>query len=304
MSEGLPVGIVLTTPRWLEECLRRRCTVFHFPPNRKPNVRDLRPGSICLVLVRPRPRAPRSEWIFVDEFIVKDVKLVRGEEFRERYASKAAEVEVPFPKPGEASWVIEFEGLVKYDRSVKLSECDDVRTSTSRKPMSEWVILGFTYIKPEDSSKVVEAIRGKARTRRPPSHDELVKELMELGTWLGFIARKEERTPDDLYRVDVTWRDAEAHAPLKAFEVETSGNVDIALARLTHARHMWNCEQLWLVVSDEAKAERARALVEPRVRGSFASIRGRLRVLGWEELHDLYLKLKPHEGLLKDLAKR
>jgi hypothetical protein len=104
VSEGLPAGIVLTTPRWLEGCLRRRCTVFH-SPNRKPNVRGLRPGSTCLILVRPRPRAPRSERIFVGEFTVKDVKLVRGEEFRERYASRAVEAEIPLPKPGEASWV-------------------------------------------------------------------------------------------------------------------------------------------------------------------------------------------------------
>jgi hypothetical protein len=305
MPENLPAGIVLTSLQWFEECSRRGCAVFDFPPGRDPrSVKKLRPGSVCLILARPRPGAPRSEWAFVGEFTVKDVKLVRGEEFRERYASRAVEAEIPFPEPGESSWIIEFENLVKYDRPVKLSECDDVRTSTSRKPMSEWVILGFTYIKPEDASRVVEAIRRKARVERPPSHDELVKELEELGIWLGFVAKKEERTFDGLYRIDVTWRDAEAHAPLKAFEVETGRNVDVALARLTHARHMWNCEQLWLIVSDEARAERARALVEPRVRGSFALIREKLRVLSWSELHDLYSKLKPHEELLKDLAKR
>jgi hypothetical protein len=301
MPENLPAGIVLTSLQWFEECLRRGCTVFDFPPSRDPrNVKKLRPGSICLILARPRPGAPRSEWAFVGEFTVKDVKLVRGEEFRERYASRAVETEIPFPEPRESSWIIEFENLVKYERPVRLSECDDVRTSTSRRPMSEWVILGFTYIKPEDASRVVETIRRKAGDR----HDELVKELLELGSWLGFVTKKEEWTSDRLYRIDVTWRDAEAHAPLKAFEVETSGSVDVALARLTHARHIWNCEQLWLIVSDEARAERARALVEPRVMGSFASIRGRLRVLSWSEIHDLYSKLKPYEELLKDLAKR
>ena len=75
---------------------------------------------------------------FVGEFTVKDVKLVRGEEFRERYASRAVEATIPFPRLGEASWVIEFEKLVKYERPVKLSECSDVRTSTSERPVSEW----------------------------------------------------------------------------------------------------------------------------------------------------------------------
>jgi len=303
MPEDSPAGIVLTTLRWFEECLRRGCKVFHFPPNRRPNVKGLRPGSVCLVLAKPHSKAPRREWAFVGELTVKDVKLVGGEEFKERYASRAVEIEIPFPKPREASWVIEFENLVKYDRPVKLAECGDVKTSTSKKPMSEWIIFGFTYIKPEDAPSVVEAIRRKAR-REGPGHDELVEELLELGSWLNFIVRREERTPDGLYRIDVTWRDAEAHAPLKAFEVETSGNVDMALTRLTHARHMWNCDQLWLIVSDEARADRARALVEPRMRGTFASIREKLKVLSWEELHDLYSKLKPHQELLKDLAKR
>jgi len=302
MPENLPAGIVLTTLRWFEECLKRGCKVFHFPPNRRPNVGGLRRGSICLVLAKPHSEAPRREWAFVGEFTVKEVKLVRGEEFRE-YASKAVEMEVPFPRPGEASWVVEFEDVVKYDRPIKLAECGDVRTSTSKKPMSEWVILGFTYVKPEDAPRVVEAIRRKAR-REGLSHDELIEELLELGSWLSFVVRREEPTPDRLYRVDVTWRDAEAHAPLKAFEVEASGGVDLALTRLTHARHMWNCDQLWLIVSDEARADRARALVEPRMRGTFASIGDKLRVLSWKELHDLYSKLKPHQELLKDLAKK
>jgi hypothetical protein len=317
-----PAGIILTSFKWFEECLRRKCTVFHFSPNRNPNVKKLSPGSICLILSMPYPRAPRSEWTFVGEFTVKDVRLVKGQEFGE-YASRAVEIEVPFPKLGESSWIIEFENLVKYDRSVKLSECDGIRTSSSRRPLSEWKITGFTLIKPEDASGIVEAIRKKAEgkgirvqqsikaslepsaivepnekeagRKEPLDHDELIKELLELGSWLGFVTRKEDSTPDGIYRIDVTWRVAEDHAPLKAFEVETSGNVDLAINRLEHARHKWNCEQLWLIVSSESKRERALAL---------ARSKERVRVLDWKDLHELYSKLKPHESLLKDLAKR
>jgi len=316
-----PAGIILTSFKWFEECLRRKCTVFHFPPNRNPNVKKLSPGSVCLILTMPYPRAPRSEWTFVGEFTVKDVRLVKGQEFGE-YASRAVEIEVPFSKLGESSWIIEFENLVKYDRSVKLSECDGIRTSSSRRPLSEWKITGFTLIKPEDASGIVEAIRKKAEgkgiraqlikaslepsaivepnekeagRKEPLDHDELIKELLELGSWLGFVTRKEDSTPDSLYRIDVTWRVAEDHAPLKAFEVETSGNVDLAINRLEHARHKWNCERLWLIVSSESKRERALAL---------ARSKERVRVLDWKDLHELYSKLKPHESLLKDLAKR
>jgi predicted HAD superfamily phosphohydrolase len=38
----------------------------------------------------------------------------------------------------------------------------------------------FIYIKPEDASRVVEAIRRKAGVERPLSHDELVEELHDL----------------------------------------------------------------------------------------------------------------------------
>lgn len=322
MPEKLPACIILTSSQRFEEYAKGECTVFHFPPNRNPNVKKLSPGSICLILTMPHPRTPRSEWAFVGEFTVKEVRSVEGEEFK-KYASKAVEMEVPFPELGEFSWIIEFENLRRYERAVKLSECNDIRTSNSRKPLSEWLIRGFFLINPEDAPSVVEAIRKKAEgkgiraqesikvslepsgtvepnekeagRKEPLDHDELIKELLEIGSWLGFVTKKEEFTPDSLYRIDVTWRDAEDHAPLKAFEVETSGNVDPAINRLEHARHKWNCEQLWLIVSSESKRVRALAL---------ARSKERVRVLDWKDLHELYSKLKPHESLLKDLAKR
>ena len=49
--------------------------------------------------------------MFLGEFTVKNVKLVGGEEFHV-YASRAVIVEeAPPPKPGESSWIIEFESL-------------------------------------------------------------------------------------------------------------------------------------------------------------------------------------------------
>ncbi len=307
MSASLPAGIVLTTQQWFEECLKRGCTVFHFPPNRNPRgVNKLSSGSICLILAKPRPGAPREEWVFLGEFTVKNVKLVRGEEFHV-YASRAVTVEeVPPPKLGESSWIIEFESLTRYKKPVKKAECD-VRTSTSRKPLKDWVILGFTFIRPEDADKVVEYVRKLADVEvedREVTHNVLVEELLNMGRWLGFVVRRDEPTPDNVYKLDVTWRDAEGHRPLKAFEVEFSGDVDKALARLAHAYDMWGCEQLWLIVSDEAKSERARRLLEPMLRGSFARIRNKVIIVGWEDLHNMYKSLEPHKELLEMMSKR
>ena len=308
MLTGNPAGIVLTTPQWFEECLARGCTVFHFPPGSKRSaIGRLGSGSICIVLARPAPKTPRGEWVFLGEFTVRSVELVSGEEFQRVYASRAIEVEggVGFPRPGEKSWVIEFEGLTKYPNPVRLGDCRHIKTSTSKKPLSEWRITGFSFIKPEDAANVVDEIRGMAGAlSRPPAHSELIEELSRIGEWLGFIVRKEEYTPDQAYKIDVTWRDAEAHRPLKAFEVEMSRDVDSALSRLTHVHDLWGSEQLWLIVGDEAISERARRLVEPRLRGSFARIRDKLVILGWRELHNFYINLEPHRELLKRMAKR
>jgi len=59
-----------------------------------------------------------------------------------------------------------------------------------------------------------------------------------------------------------------------------------------------------LIVSDEAKTERAEKLIEPRLRGSFARIKDRVKILGWEELHEAYTTLKHYKKLLKSMSKR
>jgi hypothetical protein len=57
-------------------------------------------------------------------------------------------------------------------------------------------------------------------------------------------------------------------------------------------------------VSDEAKAERARKLVQPMLEGSFARIKTKIRILGWKELHDMYMSVKQYGELVKELSRR
>lgn len=164
-----------------------------------------------------------------------------------------------------------FDKFNEYPVKIRKDQLMDVKTSTSVKPISEWVITGQSYI----DDQALEGIRRKAGFHKSlpeklSLHDQLVKELLEIGKWLGFVVKKEVATPDGVYRIDVVWSDAEGHAPLKAFEVEISGNVNTALARLTHAYDNWRCEQLWLIGSDEAREERAEKLVRPRLEGLFA----------------------------------
>ena len=226
-------------------------------------------------------------------------------EFRKKYASHALETEdAPFPREGEECWVITFKEIRAYPRPVPQADCSDIKTSTSRKPLSEWIITGATPIRPPDARHVVEAIRHKAELAEAPTHEELVNELLELGSTLNFIVRKEEYTPDHVYRLDVTWREHEGHRPLKAFEVELSGEVDKALARLAHALDVWGCEQLWLIISDIESEKRVKKLVEPRLTGSFAKLRGRVRILSWKQLHNLYISIKKWQTLIRQLSER
>jgi len=137
-----------------------------------------------------------------------------------------------------------------------------------------------------------------------PSHKELIEMLHQIGETFGFAVKTEEYTPDQAYRCDVTWRDYEAHSPIKVFEVEVSGNVDHALSSLAHACDMWRPERLYLIISDEGDLDRARRLVEPRIRGAFSRIRGKLKVHVAGDIKRLHDNLAPHKDLVKDLAQK
>jgi hypothetical protein len=136
------------------------------------------------------------------------------------------------------------------------------------------------------------------------THDELVGILVDLGNTLGFVTKTGEATPDGVYRLDVTWKDFEAHAPIKVFEVEVGGSVDHALSSLAHAYDVWRPEALFLVISDEKDLTRAKKLVEPIVRGAFSRISNRLRLYTGAGIKELHSNLEIHKEVLKDLARR
>ena len=86
MSSGVYDCIILTNREWFDKCLERNCSIFHFPPGRKPKVHVLPLADVCLVLIRQS--AFRKDWLFIGEFTVKTVKPVKGEEFS-AYMSKS-----------------------------------------------------------------------------------------------------------------------------------------------------------------------------------------------------------------------
>jgi hypothetical protein len=283
-------AILLASEEWCKAASSGKVKVYDFFKTRKQSIRALSSGSVCVVLTK-------GSNLFYGEFKVKKVEQVDAKKYEE-LAGRGLIHEPQQLGPHDKVWVIPFDDFVEYPRKVHKRELRDVKTATSKKPISEWQILGLSII----DQQALEGIRRHAE--KPPSHGELVEELLNLGEWLGFVVKKEVSTPDETYRLDVVWSDSEGHAPLKAFEVEVSGNVDTALARLAHAYDMWHCEQLWLIVNDEARKERAEKLIEPRLSGSFAKIKEKVKILGWKELHDMYMSIKPYSDLVKELSRR
>lgn len=89
------------------------------------------------------------------------------------------------------------------------------------------------------------------------------------------------------------------------FEVEFKGSIDTALSRLAHAYDLWHPE-LYLVVADERDRDRAKKLVEPRMRGAFARLRDRLTIMSLDDvlgIHECLSKEKLRE-LVKQLSGR
>ena len=135
------------------------------------------------------------------------------------------------------------------------------------------------------------------------THERMKVTLKEIGEMLNFVAKKEERSPDRIYRYDGTWRDSEGHVPIKVFEVELSHNIDLALLRLSHANDIgW--KNPCLVILEERDKDRIKKLLEPRLTGAFSKIGRILKVYTAHEIHDLHRSLTRHRILIRELSTR
>jgi len=221
-------AIVLARENWIKAASEGKVKIYDFPKDRRPEkVRKLELGSICIVMKYPSPQ------FFMGEFVVREVRKLNAREYEELKRFIHAPQEL---KPGEEVWAIFFDEFTKYPRPLLRAECKDIKTASSRKPLSDWAIPGLTLIKPTDY-EFIQAIRKKAGMVKEEvlTHNAVRDMLYDLGKMLDFVAKVEEPTPSGAYKLDVTWRDYEGHAPLKVFEVEASGSVDLALSRLADA---------------------------------------------------------------------
>jgi len=169
-------AILLADKEWCDATSQGRIKVYDFKEPKRRSIHALGPGSVCVVLTKARA-GQRS--IVYGEFTVTEVKEVDANEYN-RLAGEGLIYNPQALKPGEKRWIIVFDEFREYRRKVLKKELTDVKTYTSRKPISEWAITGLSYI----DEQALEGIRRKTggfvqREIRQPtaSLDERIRRL-------------------------------------------------------------------------------------------------------------------------------
>ncbi|MHB8541858.1 MAG: EVE domain-containing protein [Candidatus Acidiferrales bacterium] len=125
-------------------------------------------------------------------------------------------------------------------------------------------------------------------------HDTIKRQLREIGQLQGFLAEMEY--PIDGNRLDVVWRRVELSVPTYAFEVQVSGDIYHALAKLKRAYDLWN-SRIFL-----AGRNSHRQIYEELVSGIFREIRERARYLDVGVVGELYLRKTEYRSLEEKLG--
>ncbi len=172
-------AILLADKDWCEAASSGRVRVYHFIGPRKRRIRSLGKGSVCVVITKSEQGQPQ---IVYGEFTVTDIREVNASEYN-RLAMERLIYKPEKLRPREKRWVIFFDEFREYSVKQRKNELIDVKTSTSNKPISEWVITGLTYI----DDQALEGIRRGVEGPQPPITriDELEERVRRLEEVLG-----------------------------------------------------------------------------------------------------------------------
>lgn len=116
--------------------------------------------------------------------------------------------------------------------------------------------------------------------KKAPSHDELIRVLIEIGRLQKFLVEKEY--PVDGGRLDAVWRRVERSVPTYVFEVQVGGDLYHALAKLKHAYDLWN-SHIFLIAGHEDRDK-----VNQLLSGSFHEIHDQLKFIDDKKVEQLY----------------
>jgi len=143
-------AIVLADEEWCKVASAGKIKVYDFL-KRKRGIYTLKAGSVCVVMTKAKMGKPPR--IF-GEFTAVEIKKVDFNEYNE-LAKKGYIYNPQNLKPKEKRWIILFNNFREYPNKVLKKDLKDIKTSTSKKPISEWPITGLSYI----DQQSLEAIR-------------------------------------------------------------------------------------------------------------------------------------------------
>ncbi len=187
-------AILLADEEWCKAAASGKVKVYDFIKPRKRGIYAIGNGSVCVVMTKAKTGQPQ---IVYGEFTVKEVKEVDASEYN-RLAEQGLIRKSQTLRPGERRWVIFFDEFKEYARKPRKAELTDVKTATSNKPISEWVISGLSYI----DDQALEGIRKKAG------------EKSENGRPLYSIAERLERLEERVDRLEKLTGLSELNFPL------------------------------------------------------------------------------------------
>ncbi|HTX14421.1 MAG TPA: hypothetical protein VMD77_03930 [Candidatus Baltobacteraceae bacterium] len=118
------------------------------------------------------------------------------------------------------------------------------------------------------------------------SHKRTQLLLSEIGSLQKFIAQIE--VPLENRRVDVVWRKVQRSAPSYVFEVQVSGNITEAIAKLKQAYELWN-SHIFLVGKPEH-----RSASQQLCDGAFREIRERMRFIELVQVEELHKRKRAY----------
>ena len=144
-------ALVLANEDWCKAASSGKIKVYDFIKERKRSIYALKPGSICVVIEKAEQE---KLYRIFGEFTATEIKEISSNEYNE--LAKKGYIHSPQSlKPKEKRWIILFNNFIEYPNKVSKEELRNIKTSTSKKPISEWKILGLTYI----DQQALEAIR-------------------------------------------------------------------------------------------------------------------------------------------------
>lgn len=129
------------------------------------------------------------------------------------------------------------------------------------------------------------------------NHDEAQSYLTEIGRIQGYVADKEY--PLESSYLDVVWRRVERSVPTYVFEIQVSGNVYQAMAKLKHAYDIWNSNIF--LVSDASQMAKYQELLS----GTFHEVKDKMRFIDIAFVKELlnkktnYLEMERSFGIFK-----